>query len=66
MIYWNTYAKRVSKPSIFLTSQLLIFSTSFFLSGPIQHLQKLSIKKPLCNFVKIRVVRGLKPKRGKS
>jgi hypothetical protein len=30
----NLPARRVSKPSIFLTSQLLIFSTSFFYLDP--------------------------------
>jgi hypothetical protein len=40
IIHWNLYTKRVSKPSIFLTSDLLNF---FLFPGPVQHLQKLFI-----------------------
>jgi hypothetical protein len=43
VIYWNSHEKRVSKPSIFLISHLLIFSTSFFSPGPMKHPQKLLI-----------------------
>ena len=42
--FYRILIKRVSKPSIFLTSQLLIFLTSFLFPGPMQHPQKLLIE----------------------
>jgi hypothetical protein len=44
IIHWNLYTKRVSKPSIFLTSYLLNFLSSQLLSFPLDPPQKLFIE----------------------
>jgi len=44
IIHWNLYTKRVSKPSIFLTSYLLNFLSSQLLSFSLDPPQKLFIR----------------------